>query len=198
MNKETFSQTVYVSDYTHYNEGNKDNPMPYKGVVVTTEPSPVISSFEIQDNKSIPFETINIELNPALLKRKDGSLASQCECIFTAIRNDGGKPWMMFLELKYCMPKNIANNTIIALNQLKDTYLFLKDKGDFFPTAGVKPYFVISMPDCESMAPFDESYLDQDELLTIKEEFDGAQVYHTNAIEVHTTLHLKPKGGSIN
>lgn len=32
MNKRTFSQTVYVSDYTHYNEMHKDTPAPYKGV----------------------------------------------------------------------------------------------------------------------------------------------------------------------
>ena len=36
-------------------------------------------------------------------------------------------------------------------------------------------------------------FLDQDELLSIKEDFDGAQVYHTNAIEILTTKHLRNK-----
>ncbi|MBQ4524679.1 MAG: hypothetical protein IJA00_01205 [Bacteroidaceae bacterium] len=193
MNKTSFAQTVYVADYTHYNEKNSHNPAQYKGVVITTAPSSVISCFEFQDENKIVFDTINLEQNPALLKRHDGSLASQCECIFTAIRNDGGKPWMMFLELKYCIPKNVANNATNALTQLKETYRFLKGKGDFLPAVGVKPYFVISMPDCESIAPFDETFLDPDELLTIKEEFDGAQVYHTNTVKVHTALHLKTK-----
>lgn len=193
MNKSSFSQTVYVADYTHFNGRNNDNHTPYKGVAITTEPSSIISYFEFQDDKKIVFETINLEQNPALLKRHDGSLASQCECIFTAIRHDGGKPWMMFLELKYCIPKNVANNATNALKQLKETYLFLKSKGNFLPETGVKPYFVISMPDCESIAPFDDTFLNQDELLTIKEDFDGAQVYHTNAVEVHTALHLKPQ-----
>ena len=97
MNKSSFSQTVYVADYTHFNGRNNDNHTPYKGVAITTEPSSIISYFEFQDDKKIVFETINLEQNPALLKRHDGSLASQCECIFTAILHDGGKPGIMFL-----------------------------------------------------------------------------------------------------
>jgi len=193
MNKRTFSQTVYVSDYTHYNEMHKATPAPYKGVAITTQPSSIISSFMLWNKNKIAFDAVNIECNPGLLKRKDGSLASQCECMFSAIRHDGGKPWMMLLELKYCLPKNRMDNVAYALGQLKKTYKFLRDEKLFLPPEGVKPYFVISTPDCEAIAPFEDCFLDQDELLSIKEDFDGAQVYHTNAIEILTAKHLRNK-----
>lgn len=145
------------------------------------------------NKNKIAFDAVNIECNPGLLKRKDGSLASQCECMFSAIRHDGGKPWMMLLELKYCLPKNRMDNVAYALGQLKKTYNFLRDEKSFLPPEGVKPYFVISTPDCEAIAPFEDCFLDQDELLSIKEDFDGAQVYHTNAIEILTAKHLRNK-----
>ena len=55
----------------------------------------------------------------------------------------------------------------------------------------MKPYFVIATPDGEDLAPFDDYYLDQDEMLTIREDFDGAQVFHSNVVEVLTTAHLR-------
>lgn len=190
MNKQTFCQTVYVADYTNYNAEHKDSPSPYGGVVITDSPSSLIPCFVLRDNNNIPFEAINIEENPGLLKRENKTLASQCECIFNAVRNDKGKPWMMFLELKYCLPKNIARNIAMALEQLKKTYSFLCNEKNFFIPGSVKPYFVVSIPSCESMAPFDDFNLSQDDLLTIKENYGGAQVYYTNAVEVQTTRHL--------
>lgn len=191
MNKRTFSKTVYVADYTNYNQEQTDNPAPYKGVAITTIPSTIIPYFTLYNRNNVNFEAINIECNPGLLKRSDGSLASQCECIFYAIRNDHGKPWLMLLELKYCMPKNIINNVQDAIRQLKKTYKFLSEEKGVIISGEVKPYFVISTPDCESISPFDSNYLDQDELLSIKEEFDGAQVYHTNKVEILTARHLR-------
>lgn len=90
------------------------------------------------------------------------------------------------------------DNVAYALGQLKKTYKFLRDEKSFLPPEGVKPYFVISTPDCEAIAPFEDCFLDQDELLSIKEDFDGAQVYHTNAIEILTAKHLRNKKESSN
>ena len=191
MNKQDYSNTVYIADYTHYCNNQGNLPIQFKGVVITEQKPDFITSFELRNNNHVVFEAVNIEENPGLLKRGDGTLASQCECFFTAIRNDGGKPWMLFLEMKYCMPKNIRNNVRDALAQLKKTYSFLCDEKAYFAHKSVKPYFVIATPDGEDLAPFDDYYLDQDEMLTIREDFDGAQVLHSNVVEVLTTVHLR-------
>ena len=191
MNKHDYSGTVYIADYTHYCSNRSNTPIQFKGVVIAEQSPDVIASFELRNNNHIAFEAVNIEENPGLLKRGDGTQASQCECFLTAIRNDGGKPWMLFLEMKYCLPKNLRKNVGDALAQLKRTYSFLCDEKAYFAHKSVRPYFAIATPDGEDLAPFDDYYLDQDEMLSIKEKYDGAQVYHSNVVEVLTAAHLR-------
>lgn len=191
MNKHYYSSTVYIADYTNYCSNQSNSPIQFKGVVVAEQSSDLIASFELRNDNHITFESVNIEENPGLLRRSDGTQASQCECFFTAIRKDGGKPWMLFLEMKYCLPKNLRKNVGDALTQLKKTYSFLCDEKEYFAHKSVKPYFVISTPNGEDLAPFDDFYLDQDEMLSIKENYDGAQVYHSNVVEVLTAAHLR-------
>lgn len=190
MNKLLYSNTVYVVDYTHFNSVYVNHSTP-NGVVIGENKYGLLPSFELRNNNHIVLEAVNIENNPGLLKRDDGKLTSQCECFFTAIRHDGGKPWMMFLEMKYCMPKNLRNNVGEALTQLKNTYRFLCDEKQYIARKSVKPYFVIATPEAESLAPFDDFYLDQDDMLSIKEEYDGAIVFHSNVVEVLTAAHLR-------
>lgn len=191
MNKYDYSSTVYIADYTNYCSNQSNPPIQFKGVVIAAQSPELIASFELRNNNHIAFEAVNIEENPGLLKRCDGSQASQCECFCTAVRHDGGKPWMLFLEMKYCLPKNLRKNVGEALSQLKRTYSFLCDEKAYFAHKSVKPYFVIATPDGEDLAPFDDFYLDQDEMLSIREKYDGAQVYHSNVVEVLTAAHLR-------
>ena len=191
MNKNDYSSTVYIADYTNYCSNQSNPPIQFKGVVITEQSPDLIASFELRNNNHIAFDAVNIEENPELLKRSDGTQASQCECFFTAIRKDGGKPWMLFLEMKYCLPKNLRKNVRKALTQLEKTYSFLCEEKAYFAHKSVKPYFVIATPDGEDLAPFDDYYLDQDEMLSIKENYDGAQVYHSNVVEVMTAEYLR-------
>ena len=191
MNKNDYSSTVYIADYTNYCSNQSNPPIQFKGVVITEQSPDLIASFELRNNNHIAFEAVNIEENSELLKRSDGTQASQCECFFTDIRKDGGKPWMLFLEMKYCLPKNLRKNVRKALTQLEKTYSFLCEEKAYFAHKSVKPYFVIATPDGEDLAPFDDYYLDQDEMLSIKENYDGAQVYHSNVVEVMTAEYLR-------
>ena len=191
MNKNDYSSTVYIADYTNYCSNQSNPPIQFKGVVITEQSPDLIASFELRNNNHIAFDAVNIEENPELLKRSNGTQASQCECFFTAIRKDGGKPWMLFLEMKYCLPKNLRKNVRKALTQLEKTYSFLCEEKAYFAHKSVKPYFVIATPDGEDLAPFDDYYLDQDEMLSIKENYDGAQVYHSNVVEVMTAEYLR-------
>ena len=191
MNKNDYSSTVYIADYTNYCSNQSNPPIQFKGVVITEQSPDLIASFELRNNNHIAFDAVNIEENPELLKRSNGTQASQCECFFTAIRKDGGKPWMLFLVMKYCLPKNLRKNVRKALTQLEKTYSFLCEEKAYFAHKSVKPYFVIATPDGEDLAPFDDYYLDQDEMLSIKENYDGAQVYHSNVVEVMTAEYLR-------
>lgn len=188
---EKFHTSVFVTDYTHYNEDGAHCPVQWKGVVISPEKSEILASFLLANESGVEFEAINLEHNPALLKRADGSLASQCECVFKAVRHDNQRPWMLLLELKYCQAKNIKRNIGEALGQLKKSYLFLRDEKHLMGVRTVKPYFVISTPENSPWDVSDASFFDQDDLLEIKKEYDGAQLYYTNSMEVVNTSLLK-------
>lgn len=189
---EKFYTSVFVTDYTHYNEDRTHAPAQWKGVVISIERSGVLASFLLANEVGVEFDAINLEHNPALLKRVDGSLASQCECIFKAIRHDNQRPWMLLLEMKYCQEKNIKRNISDALEQLKKSYLFLRDEKHLMGIRTVKPYFVISTPENSPWDVSDASFFDQNDLLKIKREYDGAQLYYTNRMKVINTSLLKP------
>lgn len=189
---EKFHTSVFVTDYTHYNEDRTHDPVTWKGVVISIEKSEVLASFLLANEVGVEFNAINLEHNPALLKRVDGSLASQCECVFKAIRHDNQRPWMLLLEMKYCQEKNIKRNISEALGQLKKSYIFLRDEKHLMGIRTVKPYFVISTPENSPWDVSDASFFDQNDLLEIKREYDGAQLYYTNRIKVINTSLLKP------
>lgn len=190
--KEQYNQSVFVADFTQYNADHPDAPAPNTGVLIDINTNSLIPCFCIKNNKSIPFESVNIERNPALLKKKDGTKASQCECLFYAIRHDGGKPWMLFVELKYCQPKNIMDRAKEALGQAKKTYIFIRDnKAKEIDIKDYKPYFAISIPGQESTDPFQAFYFTQAELLKCHDECGGAIVYFCNGVEILTPAHIK-------
>ncbi len=72
MNKNDYSSTVYIADYTNYCSNQSNPPIQFKGVVITEQSPDLIASFELRNNNHIAFEAVNIEVNPELLKRSDG------------------------------------------------------------------------------------------------------------------------------
>ena len=98
MKCKRYDTDVYIADFTEYNKSEPVIPAPVAGVYVNTDDNGIISSFLLTDKNRHPFNVINLEENKSLLKREDGSLVSQCECILYAIREEG-PGWMIFLEL---------------------------------------------------------------------------------------------------
>ena len=52
-----------------------------------------------------------------------------------------------------------------------------------------KFYFVVSTPGVEPLDPFDDTYFNQDDMLTLKEEF-RAQLFLANQLSIHTPKHI--------
>lgn len=179
-----FRTSLFVADYTNYNANHSHTPASFNGVVITQTPDGLIASFSLINEVGVEVETINLEHNPALLKRADGTLASQCECVFRAVRNDHQRPWMLLLELKYCYQKNIRRNVDAAVEQLKKSYMFLRDEKHLMGVREVKPYFVVSTPENDPRDVSDGSFFSQDDLLEIKHDYDGAQLYYANKMTV--------------
>lgn len=183
-----YNTDVYIADFTEYNKSTHTIPAPVAGVYVDVDDNGIIPSFLLTNKNHHLFNAINLEENKTLLKREDGTLVSQCECILHAIREDS-PAWMIFLELKYCTAKNRYSETLEALGQLKKTCDYVVEKS-FFEKDHFKRYFVVSTPGVEPLDPFDDTYFNQDEMLTLKEEYH-AQVLLTNQVDILTPVHLR-------
>lgn len=183
-----YSTDVYIADFTEYNKSAHTIPAPVAGVYVDVDDNGIIPSFFLTNKNHHLFNAINLEENKTLLKREDGTLVSQCECILHAIREDS-PAWMIFLELKYCKAKNRYSETLEALGQLKKTCDYVVEKS-FFEKDHFKRYFVVSTPGVEPLDPFDDTYFNQDDMLTLKEEYH-AQVLLTNQVDILTPVHLR-------
>ena len=188
INAQSYNTDVYIADFTEYNKLEHTIQAPVAGVYVNTDDNGIIPSFLLTDKNRHPFNVINLEENKSLLKREDGSLVSQCECILYAIREEG-PGWMIFLELKYCKPKNRYSEILEGLGQIKRTCNYMIEKS-LFEMARYKRYFVVSTPKVEPLDPFDATYFDQDDMLTLKEEYD-AQIFLTNQVDILTPVHLR-------
>lgn len=186
MISEGFNQDVFIADFTNYvGKPGYDN-LPCQGVMVGIHENGIIPSFIIHDDHAFPFRVINNEHNPAVFKREDGSHVTQCECIVYADRNDNRKGWLFFLELKYCEAKNRYDRMLEGISQLKMTCNYiLKEKQELESSLFNKRYLVVSTPGVEPLDPFDASYFDQENMLTVKEE-TGALLKAVNEVSIQT------------
>lgn len=185
MNSEEFNETVFIADFTDYRNNPYAEPVEHKGIVVGIEENGIIPSFILHNENGYSFHVINNEHNNALYKRPDGTKMTQCECIIHADRKDNKKAWMMFLELKYCKEKNLYDNMLGGISQLKDTCKYIFKEKELFDGTIYKKYLVISTPNVVPLDPFDASYFDQDFMLSVKEE-TGAVLKAVNEAFIRT------------
>lgn len=190
MISETYSEDVFIADFTDYIGKLETKLVPYKGVVIGTRENGIIPSFVLHDEHKYPFKVVNNEHNPAMFKRSDGSMTSQCECIIYSERNDKRRGWMIFLELKYCEAKNLFPNMLNGIGQLKATCNFIFKEKREYDSALFKKYLVISTPGVEPLDPFDASYFNQDDMLTLKED-TGAVLKAANEVFIQTPAVLR-------
>lgn len=186
MISDAFTETVYVADFTDYVSKKGKGAVPCSGVFVGTQENGIIPSFVLTDDNSYPFVVVNNEKNGALYTKDDGSKVSQCECIIYAERHDNRKGWMIFLELKYCEEKNLYGNMLDGISQLKATCNYIMDEKRVFDSTLFKKYLVISTPGTMPLDPFDAFYFDQDFMLSVKADTNGALLKATNFAHILT------------
>lgn len=96
----------FVADYTEYSNSRA-------GVVLAEEPFRDIEAFQLKQGRHrVRYVAVNLEQHPAFIRGIEN-----CECFF-ASATPCERPWMLFLELKYCKARNIGSHTTKAISQM--------------------------------------------------------------------------------
>ena len=110
----------------------------------------------------------------------------QCESMFTPVTGD--RPFVLLLEMKYCLPKNADENSLDAFLQLKRTLTYLEQK-EIINRNQHRIYLNISIP-WSSAEPF-ESFRDTQNDIIEALENDKIAILGYNSLLIHTETHIK-------
>ena len=148
--EETFRETLrfesdfYVGDYTQYAANHPGYQ--YTGVIMSDVSLPDIQSLHLLNRQHVPVLAINFEKNLAYFKDEKGNLVPNCECMLVSDKARR-KGWLILAELKYCggNPRTVKENFEMALAQVRDTFLFLRDVKHLFGAEDYKYVWVVSL-----------------------------------------------------
>jgi hypothetical protein len=184
----TFTGDFFVSDYTNYKVVNQT---PSEGVDIRDNVLPIFEEWPplcFLNPNSVSVLTANMENNPAICKRANGTMSKQCEClcISTEVTEDD-IPWFALVELKCCekdsrdVGRNIESELQKAIVKLKEHHQLLRDEKGLIDKGKQRYYWVISIPTINK-PPFSSFLWTQDYMLAISEQYDGARVIADNEI----------------
>lgn len=180
-----FSSDCYVADYTNQSDSKV-------GVMFSESPFEDIPYFHLKKNTSanVKYFAVNFEEYPDFI----GDIEN-CECCFDSI-SDHGKPWILFLETKYCKPDNIEGYGLKAYGQMYATYHKLAELNVIAPESR-SVYFNYSSPGNDDFVPFRAFSFSQDSILK-KIEDEKIHMIGFNKLLIATPYHIfvpKAKGG---
>ena len=180
--QETWDCDCFVADYTNATDNKK-------GVVISKYPFEDIAYFhlkKINQNQNIRYIIVNLEEYPAFTKG-----AKNCECVFASV-NEVSKPWVLFLETKYCDAKNIEGWTLSAIKQMKTTLSRLEEEG-LIDRETHNIYFAYSVPGHDEDAPFGAFSVTQDMVLNMRIK-EKITLFRHNTVLIATPQYLfEPK-----
>ena len=154
------SSHFYIADYTEQTRS-------VKGVEISDAPFYDIHYCTVNNPRSIECWAVNFERNSSVFKIAETSeQASQCECMI-ASKNAQKKGWVCLIELKYCLEKNVENNSENAFNQLVACFDYLKSRG-ILDLKIHRIYLNISIPDHSNKQPFNNFSFSQDRIIDLK------------------------------
>lgn len=130
--------------------------------------------------RSVEFWGVNFEQNPSVM----GGV-KQCEGMFTPVKGD--KPFVLLLEMKYCLPRNKDENSLDAFLQLKHTLRYLEDK-KIVNRKEHRIYLNVSIP-WSDQEPFDSFKYTQDDIIKTLEN-DNITILGYNSLLIHTETHI--------
>ena len=187
-NPSTFISSFFVSDYTNYKGAEQ---IPAKGVDIIDKTLPVFKEWPplcFVNPYGVPVLIANMEKNPAICKRANGTKCKQCECLCISIMPEADDiPWFALVELKCCdnnsrdLERSIESNLQSAIFKLKEHHQLLRDEKGIIEKGKHRFYWVISIPTI-NMPPFSSFLWTQDYLLAISEQYDGARIIADNEI----------------
>lgn len=166
-----FESEIFVGDYSEY---SKDNPCcPYNGVMIANMPLQYIAFLHIHNPIHIPVLGVNFESNLDIFRHQDGSLISNCECMFISDKSCK-KGWLLLVELKYWSgsKKRLRLNLKKAVSQLESSFLQLSNTKLFFDQREYRCAWVVSLPGHDELIPFSSFFANPDLLLDYKEKYD--------------------------
>lgn len=176
----TMEGDSYVADYT-----NDDSDKSKLKVQIYSEPFDDIAYFHLHKDPrlNLKYLAINFEDYPGFIKG-----IKNCECAFHPI-TDAKRPWMLFLELKYCSDQNIDDYVSGAYAQMNTTFEKLVDL-NIISKESTRIYFNYSVPDHSELAPFGEFALSQYDTLKALEE-SGIHLLGQNKLLVMHPSYIK-------
>lgn len=180
---------VYVADYTQF--ASEHPELAERGVVVSDLKPELIGSLLFRNPNGVKVLSVNFEKNPAVFKLDDGGKVSNCECMLVSEQGNK-KRWLALAELKYCKgeDRNIASNFEDALNQLRDTFLHLRDAAGLFKDDDYRYFWIVSMPEHSDKVPFSAFVLSQDELMAYKDLYNSV-IISDNVVDIWTGTVIK-------
>lgn len=180
---------VYVADYTQFASEHPD--MAVRGVVVSEEKPDLIGSLWFRNRNKVRVLSVNFEKNQGVFKPEGRDLVRTCECMLVS-EQGSQKRWLALVELKYCKgaDRNVAGNFEDALNQLRETFLYLRDEVGLYGEDEYKYYWIVSMPEHGDKIPFSAFVLSQDELLAYQERYKSV-IISDNFVEIWTGTVIK-------
>ena len=180
---------VYVADYTQV--ASEHPELAERGVVVSDLKPELIGSLLFRNPNGVKVLSVNFEKNPAVFKLDGGGKVSNCECMLVSEQGNK-KRWLALAELKYCKgeDRNIASNFEDALNQLRDTFLHLRDVAGLFKDDDYRYFWIVSMPEHSDKVPFSAVVLSQDELMAYKDLYNSV-IISDNVVDIWTGTVIK-------
>ncbi len=174
---EQHNDDAYVADYSELTKQER-------GVEIMYEEPNDIHTFHLSNPNHHPYWAINLEKSPALFRGE-----SNCECMFTSIRNDHGtKKWALFVELKYCKEKNIRENSAYAIHQLVNTQRIIKEHN--YIDKHYKIFLNISIPDHSHKEPFTSFIWTPDDIKQMQDQL-GVIILGYNQVIILTPTNIK-------
>ena len=180
---------VYVADYTQF--ASEHPELAERGVVVSDLKPELIGSLLFRNPNGVKVLSVNFEKTPAVFKLDDGGKVSNCVCMLVSEQGNK-KRWLALAELKYCKgeDRNIASNFEDALNQLRDTFLHLRDVAGLFKDDDYRYFWIVSMPEHSDKVPFSAFVLSQDELMAYKDLYNSG-IISDNVVDIWTGTVIK-------
>ncbi len=154
------SGDCYVADYTEYTASQC-------GVVISDVPFGNIESFHLQRGRHhVDYIAVNLEEYPAFIRRIEN-----CECFFVST-GPCERPWLLFLELKYCKARNIGSHATKAVHQMASVLRKLVDEEVIDPDR-YRIYFDYSSPTNNRRQPFTHFMQTPADVLELVERYNA-------------------------